>query len=113
MMALFIPLFAMLFPINDLAIFIYLIFMILRNALGHSGYEVFPSGFSRSALGWNNTVTHHDLHHQVGRYNFGLYFTWWDRWMATEHPEYHKKFEQNAVHYRAVTKPVAAVIPED
>ena len=39
-------------------------------------------------FGWNNTTTHHDLHHQTGRYNFGLYFTWWDRACGTEHPQY-------------------------
>ena len=31
-----------------------------------------------------------------GRYNFGLYFTWWDRWMGTEHPRYHERFESVA-----------------
>ena len=25
-------------------------------------------------------------------YNFGLYFTWWDRWMGTENPNYHARF---------------------
>lgn len=39
-------------------------------------------------FGWWNTTTHHDLHHQRGRSNYGLYFTWWDRWMGTEHPDY-------------------------
>ncbi|MBA3838282.1 MAG: sterol desaturase family protein, partial [Zymomonas sp.] len=38
-------------------------------------------------------TTHHDLHHTEGRYNFGLYFTWWDRLMGTEHPRYHERFE--------------------
>ena len=39
-------------------------------------------------------ATHHDLHHTEGRYNFGLYFTWWDRMMGTEHPTYHARFEE-------------------
>ncbi|MEO8115092.1 MAG: hypothetical protein ABI655_11960, partial [Phenylobacterium sp.] len=26
------------------------------------------------------------------RWNFGLYFSWWDRWMGTEHPEYLARF---------------------
>src|SRR5215469_6146336 len=33
-----------------------------------------------------------DLHHQSFRSNFGLYFTWWDKLMGTEHPEYGKTF---------------------
>ena len=44
-------------------------------------------------LGWNNTTTHHDLHHETGRYNYGLYFRWWDKLMGTEHPDYRRKFE--------------------
>lgn len=26
----------------------------------------------------------------------GLYFTWWDRWMRTEHPDYHERFAEVA-----------------
>lgn len=33
-------------------------------------------------------VTHHDMHHANGNSNFGLYFTWWDRLMGTEHQDY-------------------------
>ena len=29
------------------------------------------------------TTTHHDLHHQHGRSNYGLYFTFWDRLLNT------------------------------
>jgi sterol desaturase/sphingolipid hydroxylase (fatty acid hydroxylase superfamily) len=28
------------------------------------------------------------MHHEHAPRNFGLYFTWWDRFMGTEHPEY-------------------------
>ncbi|MBI5277215.1 MAG: sterol desaturase family protein [Burkholderiales bacterium] len=37
---------------------------------------------------WLTTTLHHEMHHAYGRHNFGLYFTWWDRWCGTEHPEY-------------------------
>jgi hypothetical protein len=30
---------------------------------------------------------HHDMHHDTPR-RFGLYFTWWDRLVGTEHPDY-------------------------
>ena len=39
-------------------------------------------------------MTHHELHHEKGGGNFGLYFTWWDRLMGTEHVEYHARFGQ-------------------
>jgi len=81
-------------PLYGLAIFIFLGHQIARNVIGHSGFELAWPGFTRSRLtGWMTTTTHHDLHHTEGRYNFGLYFTWWDRIMGTEHPRYHEKFE--------------------
>ena len=81
-------------PIQPWAVFLFLGHQIARNAIGHSGFELAWSGFTRSPwTGWLTTTTHHDLHHTEGRYNFGLYFTWWDRWMGTEHPRYHERFE--------------------
>jgi len=81
-------------PVQPWAVFIMLGHQIARNALGHSGFELAWSGFTRSPLtGWLTTTVHHDLHHSEGRYNFGLYFTWWDRMMGTEHPRYHERFE--------------------
>jgi Delta7-sterol 5-desaturase len=81
-------------PIYPLAVFVFLGHQIARNAIGHSGHELAWSGFTRNRwTGWLTTTTHHDLHHSEGRYNYGLYFTWWDRWMGTEHPRYHDRFE--------------------
>ena len=81
-------------PIEPWAIFLFMGHQIARNALGHSGFELAWPGFTRSPFtGWMTTTTHHDLHHSEGRHNFGLYFTWWDRWMGTEHPRYHERFE--------------------
>lgn len=96
--ALFVPVFLLAWtlfsPAYPLAIFLFLGHQIARNAIGHSGHELAWSGFTRSPLtGWLTTTTHHDLHHSQGRYNYGLYFTWWDRWMGTEHPRYHEVFE--------------------
>lgn len=85
---------SMVVPIYGFAIFVFLGHQIARNAIGHSGYELAWSGFTRSRWsGWLTTTTHHDLHHTEGRYNFGLYFTFWDRVMGTEHPKYHERFE--------------------
>lgn len=86
-------------PIYGFAIFIFLAHMIIRNVIGHAGIEIFPAGWTNSPLGWITTTTHHDLHHSQGHSNFGLYFTWWDRWMGTEHPEYKARFD-------AVAKPL-------
>ena len=91
----------LLIPASPLAIFLFLWHMMLRNAIGHCGYEIFPSLRSgRPMFDWMTTVTHHDLHHAQAGWNYGLYFSWWDRLMGTEHPLYHEKFAE------AVRKPL-------
>lgn len=85
----FVPLWAALVPMHELAIFAFVTWQIVRNVMGHAGVEMHPvSGRPSPLFGWWNTTTHHDLHHQNGRCNYGLYFSWWDRWMGTEHPDY-------------------------
>ncbi|QYJ08251.1 sterol desaturase family protein [Qipengyuania flava] len=87
-------------PYIGMAILVFIWFQIIRNVMGHAGVEIMPAGWVDSKwVGWINTTTHHDLHHSTFNYNFGLYFTWWDRWMGTEHPEYKERF-------RAVAKPI-------
>lgn len=89
------PLWVLLVPTHPLALLLWSIHMVLRNVIGHSGYEVFPRNWARNRwLGWVTAVTHHDLHHQNARWNFGLYFTWWDRLMGTEHPDYLANFDR-------------------
>ena len=93
--AAFMPVGLMLVPASDLAIFLFLAHMMLRNAVGHCGYELMPATRSgRPMFDWLTSVTHHDLHHAQAGWNYGLYFTWWDRLMKTEHPLYHEKFAE-------------------
>jgi lathosterol oxidase len=93
--ALYLDLVLVLVPLHAGAIFAFLIFMILRNVIGHAGFELFPRAtLSLPLLRHSTTVTHHDLHHSAGDANFGLYFTWWDRWMGTEHPAYARTFAE-------------------
>lgn len=91
--AIYMPIALFVIPTSSQAIVIFLAHMILRNAVGHCGYELFPSWRNgRPIFGWLTTVTHHDLHHSNAGWNFGLYFTWWDRMMGTEHPRYLEKY---------------------
>jgi Delta7-sterol 5-desaturase len=86
--AAFLPLFVLVVPIDVLAVLIFIAAQVARNALGHSGYEIFPPAWQRlPVLRWLNTNTHHHLHHETGRGNYGLYFLWWDRLMGTEHAD--------------------------
>ena len=92
--AAFFPLVLLVVPAHPIALLAFTGHMMLRNAIGHCGYEVFPArADGRPRFDWLTTVTHHDLHHSESRWNFGLYFTWWDRWMRTEHPDYHARFK--------------------
>lgn len=87
--ALFMPIFLVLVPVNFSIIILFLGHMIVRNAVGHCGYELFPRTWATNpVMGIITLVTHHDMHHSNGKYNFGLYFSYWDRWMGTENPDY-------------------------
>jgi len=67
---------------------------ILRNAQGHSGIEFHHHKWVDSPLDIFTTTTHHDMHHQKVKGNYGLYFTWWDRIMGTELPGYKAEFRR-------------------
>lgn len=94
--AVFYLLMGLLLPLSHLAGFIFLAHMMLRNAIAHSGYELFPRNREgRPLFDWMTTVTHHDLHHAQAGWNYGFYFTFWDRFMGTEHPAYHEHFSNS------------------
>ncbi len=101
-MASFVPLWLILVPTPWGVSALFMLHQIVRNTLGHSGYELMPArADGRPWFDFLTTTTHHDLHHAQARWNYGLYFTWWDRLMGTEHPEYHVRFAA------AVRKPLA------
>jgi sterol desaturase/sphingolipid hydroxylase (fatty acid hydroxylase superfamily) len=84
-------------PLHPLALLFWLVFMIVRNVLGHLSMELYPSGFTRHSVGrWHTTTTHHNMHHRRGCANFGLYFTFWDELMGTTHRDYEREFEEVA-----------------
>nr|WP_285887399.1 sterol desaturase family protein [Hydrogenophaga intermedia] len=87
--AVFLPLFLLVVPMHEGAIAVFLVHMILRNTIGHCAHELLPWRWTpRGWLGWVTPVSHHHFHHARNRGNFGLYFTWWDRWCGTEDPDY-------------------------
>jgi Delta7-sterol 5-desaturase len=95
-MFMFVPIWQFFVPTPGWVMFTWLNFQIIRNAMGHAGFEFFPRWWLSTPLtSWINTTVHHDLHHNGGfNTNYGLYFTWWDKWMGTEHPRYHEKFAE-------------------
>lgn len=86
-------------PIHEVSWLAALLFANYINIAGHLGYEITPclpgaitpNGWAlqldpqqRNIGSWVNTVTEHDLHHQLFNKNYSLYFTHWDQWMGTQ-----------------------------
>jgi sterol desaturase/sphingolipid hydroxylase (fatty acid hydroxylase superfamily) len=96
--ALYFPIIMFLMPSSVLAAFVFTWHMMIRNAIGHCGYEIFPArSDGRPLLDFLTAVTHHDQHHGGAGWNFGLYFTFWDRLMGTEHPHYLEEFRKTVL----------------
>jgi sterol desaturase/sphingolipid hydroxylase (fatty acid hydroxylase superfamily) len=93
---LFLPLMILVLPIHYSALGIILLLMTVSAVINHAGVEVYPKKFYKHPIGkWLIGSTHHDLHHREFKANYGLYFTFWDKWMRTESSEYEKRFENN------------------
>ena len=97
----FLPAMLLIIPVHYYALAIVLMLMTFSAIINHAGIEVFPRRFNKHFLGrWLIGATHHDLHHKTFRANFGLYFTFWDKWMQTESNKFDEQFEKNT---RSVT----------
>jgi sterol desaturase/sphingolipid hydroxylase (fatty acid hydroxylase superfamily) len=93
--ALVFPIMVLTLPLHPLVMTLFLLYMIVRNVIGHLGFEIFPKGWTKNKwLSWTTAVTHHNIHHEKFNSNYGLYFSWWDRWMKTEDKHYHQKFDE-------------------
>ncbi len=83
--ALIVPAILLLLPVHIFVLLAYLIFMTLSSVINHLDIEVYPKAFINSPFGkWFIGATHHHYHHAEFKTNYGLYFTFWDRWMKTE-----------------------------
>ena len=92
----FMPLWFSMVPTPNAVIFAFLAIMILRNCMGHAGFELHPRWWLANPLTrWISTTTHHDLHHCGSfTHNYGFYFTFWDKLTGTEHPRYAERFDE-------------------
>jgi Delta7-sterol 5-desaturase len=89
-------------PVHPIAVDIWLLLTLLNSIVIHLGYEIYPRWFTQSWLtNWKTPSTHHNMHHEQFHGNYGLIFTWWDKLMGTEFPDYRAKLE--AVQQRKIT----------
>jgi sterol desaturase/sphingolipid hydroxylase (fatty acid hydroxylase superfamily) len=93
--AIFLPLLLLVLPMHLYVLLIQLTLMTFSSVINHLDIEIYPKGFHRHFAGrWLIGATHHSLHHKQFKYNYGLYFTFWDKWKKTESPSYEGLFEE-------------------
>jgi sterol desaturase/sphingolipid hydroxylase (fatty acid hydroxylase superfamily) len=85
----------MLIPIYWPMLFLWQTLDLINNVVAHLGYEIYMQKWFRiPLLKLKTTSTHHNMHHELFKGNYGLYFTYWDRWMKTEIKDYEKRFDE-------------------
>lgn len=83
--AVVIPALVFLVPIHVAVLGLVLTIMTIMGVTNHMGWEIFPRALVQSRLGnWLITASHHQLHHDRYRCNYGLYFRFWDRICRTD-----------------------------
>ncbi|MFC7538072.1 sterol desaturase family protein [Sphingomonas sp. GCM10030256] len=83
--AVVIPALVFLIPIHVAALGLVLAIMTVMGVTNHMGWELFPRRMVHGSAGrWLITASHHELHHQKYRCNYGLYFRIWDRLCGTD-----------------------------
>lgn len=93
--AVILPIIIIILPINIYVLLLQLTIMTFSSVINHLEIETYPANFHRHPIGkWLIGATHHSLHHKQFKYNFGLYFTFWDKWVKTESPRFNKLFEE-------------------
>lgn len=93
--AIVLPVLLFIIPLHYVAIGIILLIMTTTSVINHLNTELYPRDFHRHWFGkWWIGATHHSLHHSQFKYNYGLYFTFWDKWIGTESPDFKKLFEK-------------------
>jgi sterol desaturase/sphingolipid hydroxylase (fatty acid hydroxylase superfamily) len=82
-------------PLHFITLLTALMTMTVWAVLTHLGFELFPSSFPYHWLGkWLIGSTHHSIHHRKYTLHYGLYFTWWDKLIGTQDPNYENEFDK-------------------
>ena len=93
--AVFMPIVLLVLPMHYYIIVLLLIIMTFSSVINHLDIEIYPPSFLRVPGNWLIGATHHSLHHRQFKYNYGLYFTFWDKIRATESPLFDKLFSSS------------------
>ncbi len=83
-------------PLHFITLIAVLITMTVWAVLNHLGIDRLPLSFPHHWLGrWFIGPAHHSIHHINYTVHYGLYFTFWDRLLGTQHPSYKKQFSDS------------------
>lgn len=76
-------------PLHFITLVAALITMTVWAVFTHLGFEVFPPSSKTNWIGkWLVGSKHHSIHHRKYKVHYGLYFTFWDKLLGTEDPNY-------------------------
>ena len=80
-------------PLHFVTLIAVLSTMTIWAVLNHLGIDRLPSSFPHHWFGkWFIGPAHHSIHHLKYRVHYGLYFTFWDKVLGTDDPNYHQQF---------------------
>lgn len=106
--AIILPLTILVVPMHIYVLLLQLTLMTFSSVINHLEIEVYPVNFSTNKIGkWLIGATHHSLHHKQFKYNFGLYFTFWDKWKRTESPKFLSLFQMKTISGRNIADKLA------
>ncbi len=95
--ALFLVVLVVVVPLHLITLLAVLTTMTIWAIVTHLGLSHLPEWFPHHWLGrWLIGPAHHSLHHRHSDRHFGLYFTFWDRILATEDPSYASSLRRTA-----------------
>ena len=95
--AVILPVILLLLPMHLFILILQLILMTFSSVINHLEIETYPANFHKHIIGkWIIGATHHSLHHKQFRYNYGLYFTFFDKWFKTESPKYYGLYQEKS-----------------
>lgn len=91
--AIFLPVMILILPLHYYVIIVQLTIMTFSSVINHLNIEIYPEEKHPFWSKWVIGATHHALHHKQYKYNYGLYFTFWDKIKRTESPDFNNIFK--------------------
>jgi Delta7-sterol 5-desaturase len=85
-------------PLHFITLIAVLTTMTIWAVLNHLGIDRLPLCFPHHWLGrWFIGPAHHSIHHLKYTVHYGLYFTFWDKLLGTQDPNYDQKLGEHLI----------------